>query len=220
MIFLDYRERKIIPLLLEIDDFVEITNLPVGDILIPVDDQSILIERKSSGDFIDSIKTSRLWDQAGRIRDTDYILNYRIKRKIILIHEQILPSILSERISWASIFGAIQELVYVYNFQVFHVETDFAMKEFLRILIKREIEKKNDAEPKIKWEKRVPYSKDDLSWKLYILSSIPYVGEKTAKKLLDKFGSIERIARATPVELMKIPGIGEEKAKIIYRLLH
>ena len=113
MIFLDYRERKIIPLLLELDDFVEITNLPVGDILIPVEDQSILIERKSAGDFIDSIKTSRLWDQAGRIRDTDYILNYRIKRKIILIHEQILPSILSERISWASIFGAIQELVYV-----------------------------------------------------------------------------------------------------------
>ncbi len=220
MIFLDYRERKMIPLLLEIDDFVEITNLPIGDIVIPVEDQSILIERKSAMDFIDSIKTSRLWDQAGRIKNTEYILNFKIKRKIIMIHEQILPSLLSERISWASIFGAIQELVYVYNFQVFHVETDYALKEFLRILIKREQEKKNDSEPKIKWEKHVPYTKDDLTWKLYILSSIPYVGEKTAKKLLEKFGSIEKIARATPVELMKVPGIGEEKAKIIYRLLH
>ena len=61
---------------------------------------------------------------------------------------------------------------------------------------------------------------DDQSWKIYILSSIPYVGEKTAKILLEKFGTIENISKASIQELKKIKGIGEEKAKLIHRLLH
>ncbi len=219
MIILDYRERKIIPLALEIDD-VEIYNLPFGDILIPIEKETILIERKSSVDFIDSIKNSRLWDQLARIHSAENVLDYKIKRRILLIHDPMLPAVLTARISWASIFGALQEIVYVYNIQVFHTETEHALSEFLRILIKREIEGRNDGNPNIKWERKINYSMDDQSWKIYILSSIPYVGEKTAKILLEKFGTIENISKASIQELKKIKGIGEEKAKLIHRLLH
>ncbi|MGC8663888.1 MAG: ERCC4 domain-containing protein [Thermoplasmata archaeon] len=219
MIILDYRERKIIPIALEIDD-VKIQNLSVGDILIPFNDEAIIIERKTSVDFIESIKNSRIWDQLSRMQSTENILNYKIKRRILIVHEQMLPAVLSARMSWASIFGALQEIVYVYNVQVFHVETDRALSEFLRVLINREKDKKNDANPTIKWERKINYSMDDQSWKIYILSSIPYVGEKTAKLLLEKFKSIENISNAPIYELKKIKGIGDEKAKLIHRLLH
>ncbi|MDP8011963.1 MAG: ERCC4 domain-containing protein [Thermoplasmata archaeon] len=219
MIILDYRERKIIPIALEIDD-VKIYNLQIGDILIPIDDQAIIIERKNSVDFIESIKNSRLWDQLARLQSTETILDYKIKRRILLIHEQMLSAVLSARMSWASIFGALQEIVFVYNIQVFHTETNHALSEFIRILIQREKEKKNDGVPNVKWERKINYSMDDQSWKIYILSSIPYVGEKTAKLLLEKFGSIENISNAKIYELKKIKGIGDEKAKLIYKLLH
>ena len=167
MIILDYRERKIIPIALEIDD-VKIQNLSVGDILIPFNDEAIIIERKTSVDFIESIKNSRIWDQLSRMQSTENILNYKIKRRILIVHEQMLPAVLSARMSWASIFGALQEIVYVYNVQVFHVETDRALSEFLRVLINREKDKKNDANPTIKWERKINYSMDDQSWKIYI----------------------------------------------------
>lgn len=219
MIILDYRERKIIPVVLELDD-VEIYNLPVGDILIPVNHEAVLIERKSSVDFIESIKNSRLWDQLARIQSTENVLDYRVRRRILVIHDPMLPAVLSARISWASIFGALQEIVYVYNVQVFHTETEHAFSEFLRILAKRELENKNDGYPIIKWERRMNYTMDDQSWRIYILSSIPYVGEKTAKLLLEKFGTIENISKASIHDLKKIKGIGDEKAKLIHRLLH
>lgn len=219
MIILDYRERKIIPVVLELDD-VEIYNLPVGDILIPINQEAVLIERKSSVDFIESIKNSRLWDQLARIQSTENVLDYRVRRKLLVIHDPMLPAVLSARISWASIFGALQEIVYVYNVQVFHTETEHAFSEFLRILTKRELERKNDGNPIIKWERRMNYTMDDQSWKIYILSSIPYVGEKTAKLLLEKFGTIENISKASIHDLKKIKGIGDEKAKLIHRLLH
>lgn len=220
MIYLDYRERRIVPLALEIDNHVEITRLPVGDIVLLNGDTCVLIERKEAHDLIDSIKNSRLWDQLARMQTQEKILDFSIKRRVLLIHGNLLPAVVNERISWASVFGALMEIVYVYNVNVFSVETDYALVEFLRVFLKREIEGKNDGTAKVRWERKIQYRKDDISWKLYILSSIPYVGEKTAKKLLERFGTIERISRASISELMKVEGIGKEKARVIYRLLH
>ncbi|MFP3318712.1 MAG: ERCC4 domain-containing protein [Thermoplasmata archaeon] len=220
MIYLDYRERRIIPIALEIDSHVEVTNLPVGDILLPIGNECILIERKESHDFIDSIKNSRLWDQLARLHSQENVLDFRIKRRALIIHGNLLPAVVNERLSWASVFGAMMEIVYVYNIQIFQVETDYSFGEFLRVFRNREEEGKNESEAKVRWERKIEYKKDELSWKLYILSSIPYVGEKTAKKLLEKFGTIENISRASIYDLMKVEGIGKEKARIIYRLLH
>ncbi|MGC9127039.1 MAG: ERCC4 domain-containing protein [Thermoplasmata archaeon] len=220
MIILDYRERSIIPTILEIENHVEVTSLSVGDIIIPNGNECVIIERKETHDFIDSIKTSRLWDQLARLQSQENILDFRIKRRILLLHGNILPAVIGERISWASVFGALMEIVYVYGVQVFQVETDYSLGEFIRVLKRREEEGKNDGNVRVRWERKIEYRRDDLSWKLYILSSIPYVGEKTAKKLLDRFGSIERISRASISDLMKVEGIGKEKAKLIHRLLH
>ncbi|MEL9998851.1 MAG: helix-hairpin-helix domain-containing protein [Thermoplasmata archaeon] len=220
MIILDYREKRIVQVALNVDNHVEVSTLPIGDILIPFGNECAIIERKESHDFIDSIKNSRLWDQLARMVSNEKIFDYSIKRKVLIIHGNLLPAILSERISWASVFGALMEIVYVYGIYIFQVETDHGLEEFLRIFKKREEEGKNDLGINVRWERKLNYKKDDFSWKIYILSSIPYVGDKTARKLLEKFGTIEKISKANIGELMKVEGIGKEKAKLIYRLLH
>ena len=55
--------------------------------------------------------------------------------------------------------------------------------------------------------------------KVHVLASIPGVGEKLAKELLSKFGSVAEIANAPVKEIMKIEKIGEKKAKKIKEVL-
>ncbi|MBN2378935.1 excinuclease ABC subunit UvrC [candidate division WOR-3 bacterium] len=52
------------------------------------------------------------------------------------------------------------------------------------------------------------------------LDSIPGVGTKKAKQLVQRFGSVPRIRKASLDELKVAPGIGEKLAEIIYRHFH
>ncbi|MGC8584524.1 MAG: helix-hairpin-helix domain-containing protein [Thermoplasmata archaeon] len=220
MIILDYRERSIISMMFDIDDRIDIYNLPVGDILIPVNGSAILIERKTPLDLSSSIKTRRIFDQASRIFKEDSVLNYKIKRKILLIHGEIMDYENLLGLSVASIYGAILEIRYRYRIDVFVSPNDFHFKEFIRILRKREIEGKDDGDFEEVWEKRINKSDTLESWKIYVLTSLPYVGDKTAKFLLERFRTIENIAKAPLSDLKNIPGIGEKKAKKIYDIFH
>ncbi|WP_258955916.1 helix-hairpin-helix domain-containing protein [Shewanella woodyi] len=54
---------------------------------------------------------------------------------------------------------------------------------------------------------------------LFILQSLPQVGPKLAKRLLSHFDSIEAIFTAPAEELIKVEGIGPEKARTIRSIL-
>ena len=54
---------------------------------------------------------------------------------------------------------------------------------------------------------------------LFILQSLPQVGPKLAKRLLSHFDSIESIFTASEEELIKVEGIGQEKALKIREIL-
>jgi ERCC4-type nuclease len=49
--------------------------------------------------------------------------------------------------------------------------------------------------------------------KTYLLDAVPMIGEVHAKKLLDHFGTISKIAQSTKNELMRVPGIGKRERK-------
>ncbi len=53
-----------------------------------------------------------------------------------------------------------------------------------------------------------------------LLDQIPSIGPKRKKDLLMHFGSIREIETATINDLMKVPGINESTAKVIYGFLH
>ena len=51
------------------------------------------------------------------------------------------------------------------------------------------------------------------------MESLPHVGSKLAPKLLEKFGSIEGLCKASIAELEKVIG-SRKRAEEIYRVLH
>jgi ERCC4-type nuclease len=219
-VLVDYRERSILP---EIEDVLgeyELVNLPVGDFLIILDEYGVLIERKSAQDFINSMKTNRLWEQMHRLMASE-VLGYEIRRRALLLHYYLEDELLLSGFGWNHIMGALMEIQFKYGIPVFHAESAEALREFFRILIKREREGKNEGEIEKRWM-RIPPKRvmSEEEWKIYALSSLPYIGEKLARNLLNHFGSIEKIARANIIELKKVEGIGDKKARQIYKIFH
>lgn len=47
------------------------------------------------------------------------------------------------------------------------------------------------------------------------LEALDGIGDKLAERLIDRFGSLESIARATIEQLGAVPGVGEKRANII-----
>jgi len=234
-LFVDFREdSRVVQIAQEIADelgaICETLHLPRGDFLIIGEQQALVVERKSSADFVSSIRTNRMWQQLLELMQAETILDYQIKRRIVVIHGTIMDylnsipfggsGIDSSRI-FASLMGAMLEIIYVYDTPIILAENDTAFKAFLRILIKREIEGKNDKFPQARWYRK--RKSEDLpikDRKRYTLASIPLIGETLAENLLDHFDSIVQIANASPKELQKVPKIGKKKAANIYEIFH
>ena len=229
-LLIDHRERQLAELLEDVCEEVTLTQLPIGDYMLISDSEAVVIERKTISDFFSSIKSNRLWDQLLRMMKTEKILGCRVKRRILIIHGnfeshfEMLDYYRSERdllVHWSQLMGAYMEIVYVYNTPIIHAETDTAFKAFMRILIKRESSGTNDKLPDARWYRKPV--KADLpvkDRKKYILSSLPYIGDRLASNLLMHFSTISAVACASVDELQETPKIGKKKAELIYRMFH
>jgi hypothetical protein len=63
-------------------------------------------------------------------------------------------------------------------------------------------------------------STDPETLALGMLMTIPGVGPKTASRLLATFKSIRNLSNAPMEDIMKVEGIGEERARTIYEILN
>jgi ERCC4-type nuclease len=228
-IIVDHREHHQLPLLREVFSEIISTQLSLGDYLIIQDNQAVVVERKTITDLIASIRSNRLWDQLLRLMKAEEINEYRITRRILLIHgsfSEYYNSLFQSpkrglNTHWAQLMGAFCEILYVYNTPIIYAENDTAFKAFLRILAKREATGKNDKMPEARWymkPQKATLPKKDR--KKYILTSLPYIGERLAENLLTQFTTIANIASASVKELEKVPKIGKKKAKLIHQLFN
>lgn len=216
----DHRERSIVSLLENVCKEISFTQLPIGDYLLVSDSMGIVVERKTVSDFLSSVRTNRLWDQLLRMMKTEKVFDYEIKRRILLLHGSF-QDYLSEADygtpedmlkHWSQLMGAYLEIIYVYNTPIIHAESDTALKAFFRILIKRECTGKNDKSPDARWyRKPVRANLPVKDRKKYILSALPYVGDRLAENLLAHFDTISQVAYASVDELQKLPKIGKKK---------
>ncbi len=67
--------------------------------------------------------------------------------------------------------------------------------------------------------KKIRKTNDIQRQQLVTLSSLPGIGEKTATKLLEKFGSPLKVLNASTTELSKIGGLGQSRANKIKKML-
>jgi len=221
-ILLDYREGACYDVLQklseELDLALEVTNLKAGDIAI-VGEKALLIERKSPNDLLSSIRNNRLFEQMVKLLNTRELDGTEVARVALLIHGELFGYPAIERNYYSQIYGMLMEVSFVYGIPVFFATNDSEMGNFLSTVIKREEAGKNDKGIEARWyreAKNLP-QKDP---RIYLLSSLPFVGNKLAKNLLDHFGSVSSIANASVKELEEVKLIGEKKAKLIYQIFH
>ncbi len=205
IIYSDIREEKSgIPALLEAAGLIVVRKqLSMGDYLISND---IIIERKTSQDFAHSLFDGRLFDQASRLAEhyqtVVYIVEgnpFRIRR-----YKSMMKQLTAAMITLTLDFSA----------RILFSEGPSHSATIIESLAKRLTKRRKPV---------VLHKKPKLSsirdWQVYIIESFPGIGAKTAERILEHFGSIERFVNASIAELSKIPGVGEKRAELIKMIL-
>lgn len=198
IILCDRREKDVIENLKKMEAVVKVTNLEIGDF---VCSDRVVVERKSYRDFLSSIVDGRIFEQAESMKES--------YRKPFIIIEGYAEGNVSEN----SVKAAIASLAI--RFEVSLISTRNPRDTALTIFW---IAKKEQSElgRKLGFRKKIRKKGNERE---KIVSSLPGISTKLAKRLLEKFGSVEKVFTASETELKKVRGIGEITARKIRRLL-
>jgi DNA excision repair protein ERCC-4 len=167
---------------------------------------SYAIERKTVRDFISSLYSGRLFEQAQRIG-----MAYQ---KFILIVEGDEQEALSEMKNPNAYWGALLSLTLDFDFKPFFTQNQRETADLLCLLAKRRA--RGNERPLLVRKPRMGEIRD---WQLGVLESLPSIGPKLAEKLLNAFGSVRSVVLASRMELAVKGGIGEERARKIRELI-
>ena len=203
-IVIDERERKsgIPKLLRAIGVNVEVKTLPIGDYIVS---HETVVERKSIHDFMSSIFDGRLFDQCNRLKE-------HFKFPIILLEGNVdeIESITENPLVF---YGALSTIAV--DFKIPVIPTPNA-SHTAKLLVSLSSRKESIKGPLLK---KIKKSNDIQKQQLIVLCSLPGIGEKTAIRMLEKFGTPLKALSSSTKDLAKIPGLGESRAKKIKKML-
>ena len=204
-IIIDDRERKsgIPELIKKIGINAEIKTLPIGDYIVSPE---TVVERKSIQDFMSSIFDGRLFDQCNRLKQ-----NFEFP--IILLEGNVdeIEDIVENPLVF---YGAISTIAIDFKIPIIPTPSASHSAKLLVAMCSRKESTSGHYLKKIK--KSVDIEKQQLS----VLCSLPGVGEKTALRMLEKFGTPIEAFSASLTDLSKITGLGNERAKKIKKMLN
>ena len=177
--------------------------LHTGDYVVS---KRIVVERKVSDDFLQSIVDGRLFHQIKEMK--------KYEKPIIIIEGNHIMN--NERnIHPNAVRGAISSIATEFSVPIIWTQSQLETAEMLLTLAKREqLGKKSTLAIRTKKRIRSPNEQQE-----FIVSGLPQVSGKTAKKLLKHFGSPERVFSASESELQQVEGIGKIMAKRIRYIL-
>ena len=200
-IYLDSRE--VVELKEEIERHgvtVNVKQLEFGDALVS---NRIIIERKTSSDFESSIIDGRLFEQASKISE-----NYEIA--IIIIEGQMKAN----RIRQNAFVGAYLSLITDFGIHVINTRDLDETAHYVYLLAKRE--QMQEKRPIRLLAKRKASNPAEI--RLRIIESFPHVGPATAKKIMDRYDTLEEVFNSSIKELEG--AIGKVKANEMHSLIH
>jgi len=200
----DHRESQsgVIQHLLAVGVDVKFEKLDVGDYIIG----DVGIERKTAGDFLQSIVDGRLLNQAKLLSET-------FEHPIIIIEGTDLHG--RRLIHPNAIRGALAALSTDLGVSVIQTTDEEDTAGFIAVIARRSMKKKRE----IPLERRKPPSPTLDRLQRFVLEGLPGVSVILAERLLRKFKTVERVMMASEAELMLVPGIGPKKAKKIREIL-
>ena len=203
-IVVDEREKKSgIPDLLKGTGInVEIKTLPIGDYIVAPE---TVVERKTISDLVSSIFDGRLFDQCNRLKE-----HYQFP---ILLIEGDIDEIEELTENPLIFYGAISSIAIDFKIPVIHTPNASHTSKLLISMCSRKDASKGP------FIKKIRKSRDIQKQQLSVLCSLPGVGEKTAIRMLEKFGTPLMVLRSSITELSKVGGLGEARAKNIKKVL-
>lgn len=203
-IIVDEREKKsgIPDLLKAIGVNIELKQLPIGDYIVGPE---TIVERKSIHDMMSSVFDGRLFDQCSRLKE-------HFQYPVILMEGNVdeVETISDNPLVF---YGAMSSVAI--DFKIPIIPTPNATHS-AKLLISMSSRKEY---PKGPFLKKIRKHDDVYKQQLATISSLPGIGDKFAKRLLDKFGSPVKVFTATSSELAKIEGLGDARAKKIKKIL-
>jgi Fanconi anemia group M protein len=200
VIVADYREKEIIEYLKKFGAKINEMNLVVGDF---VCSEGIAIERKTHSDFISSIIDGRIFEQAKALKEI-------FERPIIIIEGYS-----TRQINENALKGAIASLLVDFGISLLSTRNSLDTARTIYWIAKKE-QSEGKKEITIKVGKK---SKDIKRMQEQIVASLPGISTVFSKRLLEHFGSVEKIFTANEEELKKVKGVGKKLAFKIRKIL-
>lgn len=202
VIYADDRENSVAKKLSKMEVTVRKKRLEVADFL--VSDRTA-VERKRADDFVDSMLDQRVFKQLEELQ--------QFERPVLLIegddlyqHRDVHPN---------AIRGALSSISIEYQVPIIWSSGEDETAELLKSMAKREQEE-NERELAIRGE-TAPKARKEM--KEFVVAGLPDVNTKIAERLLEEFGSIEKVFTASKTDLMNVKGIGEKTADKIRDLV-
>ncbi|MBN2101883.1 MAG: hypothetical protein JW716_03365 [Candidatus Aenigmarchaeota archaeon] len=169
----------------------------------------VCAERKTVVDFLSSITDGRLFEQLKRLKDS-------FEMPVLLI-EGNPECLFSERnVHPNAVRGALSSVIIDYKIPILWTHGLEETAAQLFSIAKREQIQENRT-PSIRISKKVRSTKELQE---YFVSGLPDINSVLSRNLLEKFGSPLKLLNADLSEIMKVEGIGKERAKKIYEVLN
>ena len=182
---------------------VEARQLSVGDFILS---DRVGVERKSVGDFLQSIVDKRLLGQAKQLGET-------FERPVLILEGRSLYS--RRMIHPNAIRGALAALAVEFKIPILPTRDEKETALILAAIARRE-QVEEAREVAIRGE---PKSLALPEQQRFVVEGLPGVSAVLAKRLLEHFGTVERVMAASEDKLRQVRGIGPEKAKKIKLVL-
>ncbi|MGC9148787.1 MAG: ERCC4 domain-containing protein [Sulfolobales archaeon] len=209
-IYVDEREKKSeVPYYLyKLGAYIEYRVLEIGDYVFG----SYVIERKRVDDLVRSIYDKRIFEQISRaIRNFD---------KVFIIIEGSPEKIREYTDRWRSVYGTLGFIAIQNNVSILYTSNAEETAYLIYSLSKSSKNLKSlTPEKSLLRREKKPLTTDHKIWQEYIVQCLPHVGPKLSQKLLETFGSVQRIFNASPSELSRVEGLSEEMAQEIVRII-
>jgi DNA excision repair protein ERCC-4 len=181
---------------------VDFRLLEIGDYIVP----GYAIERKEIGDFLKSLYSHRIFDQAQRLRE--------VYENPVLIVEGDVAQIINHGIKPQALWGALATLSFDHNLKLFFTPDKVQTANLIFTL--RSKKPRLLKGPVVKKTRKVEVLE---TTQLQLVSYLPGVGLKLADRMLTKFQTIRSVFSASAAELSTVRGVGKVTANKIVKVL-
>ena len=206
-VFVDHRENNMVPTYIkEHGADVVLKQLKVADYICS---DRVAIEKKSSSDFLQSIINQRIFKQMEEISAS-------FDRPLLVLEGNPEMLFLERKIHPNTIRGVLSSIAIDYKVPIIWTSNPKDTAGMIYWIAKRE----QDHEKRgiqIRAKTKVDTLPDHQE---FLVAGLPSVSNVLSKRLLERFKTVKKVFSAKQSQLIKVEGIGEEKAKKIWETLN